>query len=78
MRVYPQAGGGPDSTLAAQLLGFVNRDGGGQYGVEQDYQSTLAGQPRIVVADRDASGQPILDDATGHRRPGQPGDGPDA
>ncbi|HXS70933.1 MAG TPA: hypothetical protein VN839_05070, partial [Patescibacteria group bacterium] len=23
-RVYPQTGGGPDSTLAAQLLGFVN------------------------------------------------------
>ena len=27
-RVYPQAGGGPDTTLAAHLLGFVNRDGG--------------------------------------------------
>ena len=25
-RVYPQAGGGPDSTLAAHLLGFVNRE----------------------------------------------------
>jgi cell division protein FtsI/penicillin-binding protein 2 len=64
VRVYPQVGGGPNSSLAAHLLGFVNRDGGGQYGVEQEYQSTLAGQPRVVTADRDASGQPILDDAT--------------
>jgi len=63
-RVYPQAGGGPSSTLAAQLLGFVNRDGTGQYGVEQEYQSTLAGEPRILSAQRDASGQPILDEAS--------------
>ncbi|HEY6608710.1 MAG TPA: hypothetical protein VI277_05885, partial [Candidatus Limnocylindria bacterium] len=27
MRVYPQTGGGPDSSLAAHLLGFVNREG---------------------------------------------------
>jgi len=62
-RVYPQVGGGPGSTLAAHLLGFVNREGGGQYGVEQSYQATLAGAPRVVVARRDASGQAVLDDA---------------
>jgi cell division protein FtsI/penicillin-binding protein 2 len=61
-RVYPQVGGGPGSTLAAHLLGFVNREGGGQYGVEQQYQATLAGEPRIIVAQRDASGQANLDD----------------
>jgi len=61
-RVYPQVGGGPDSTLAAHLLGFVNREGTGQYGVEQSSQSALAGEPRVVVTQRDASGQPILDD----------------
>src|SRR5918912_266594 len=37
-RVYPQAGGGPESKLAAHLLGFVNRENTGQYGVEQAYQ----------------------------------------
>jgi cell division protein FtsI/penicillin-binding protein 2 len=63
-RVYPQAGGGPGSSLAAHLLGFVNREGGGQYGIEQSYQAALAGEPRIVVAERDASGQPVLDGAT--------------
>ncbi len=71
-RVYPQGGGGPGSTLAAQLLGFVNRDGAGQYGVEQQYQTTLAGEPRVVVAERDSSGQPLLDGAA-TSQVGQPG-----
>ncbi len=62
-RVYPQAGGGPNSTLAAQLLGFVNRDGTGQYGIEQAYQANLAGEPRILTAQRDANGRALLDDA---------------
>ena len=59
LRVYPQAGGGPHSTLAAQLLGFVNRDGTGQYGVEQQYQDILAGSPRVTIADRDAGGRAV-------------------
>jgi cell division protein FtsI/penicillin-binding protein 2 len=63
-RVYPQVGGGPGSTLAAHLIGFVNREGQGQYGIEQAYQATLAGEPRVLVTQRDASGQPILDEAT--------------
>ena len=77
-RVYPQVGGGPGSTLAAHLLGFVNRDGTGQYGVEQAYQSTLAGEPRVLVTQRDASGQPIIDEAT-VSQPGvaRPGPAPD-
>ncbi len=60
-RVYPLAGGAPGTTLAAQLLGFVNREGHGQYGVEDHYQAQLAGQPRVVVAERDANGDPIPD-----------------
>ncbi|MBA3236108.1 MAG: penicillin-binding protein 2 [Chloroflexi bacterium] len=62
-RVYPQVGGGPGSSLAAHLLGFVNREGSGQYGVEQAYQSALAGEPRTVMAQRDASGLANLDEA---------------
>jgi cell division protein FtsI/penicillin-binding protein 2 len=62
-RIYPQPGGGPGSTLAAHLLGFVNRDGVGQYGVEQQYQATLAGSPRVVVAQRDPTGRPMLESA---------------
>ena len=62
-RIYPQAGGAPGSTLAAHLIGFVNRDGQGQYGVEQSYQDQLGGAPRIVRAGRDASGQALSDGA---------------
>jgi cell division protein FtsI/penicillin-binding protein 2 len=63
VRVYPQEGGGPDSTLAAHILGFVNREGVGQYGVEQFYQSTLAGSPRVAVAQRDITGRVLSDTA---------------
>lgn len=56
-RVYPQVGGGPGSTLAAHLLGFVNRENIGQYGVEQFHQQELAGAPRVLIAQRDASGR---------------------
>lgn len=61
IRSYPQSGGSPSSTLAANLIGFVNREGAGQYGVEQYYQDVLAGQPKVVEADRDASGKPIME-----------------
>jgi cell division protein FtsI (penicillin-binding protein 3) len=71
-RVYPQQGGGPDSTLAAQILGFVNREGVGQYGVEQRYQELLAGTPRTLVAQRDANSRPIPDTAR-IIEPGLPG-----
>jgi stage V sporulation protein D (sporulation-specific penicillin-binding protein) len=61
VRVYPHEGGGPDSTLAAHLLGFVNRDGIGQYGVEQYYQKELGGRPRVVHAQRDVAARAIPD-----------------
>ena len=71
-RVFPLTGGPPGSTLAAQLLGFVNRDGVGQYGVEERYQEQLAGQPRIEVAQRDANNDPVPDTIT-IESPGVPG-----
>ena len=63
VRTYPQHGGGPDSTLAAHLLGFVNREGTGQYGVEQFYQDVLAGSPRILYARTGANSRAIPDSA---------------
>jgi cell division protein FtsI (penicillin-binding protein 3) len=60
-RSYPQVGGSPGTTLAAQLIGFVNREGTGQYGVEQFYQSILSGEPKVVEADKDASGKPVAE-----------------
>ena len=61
VRAYPQAGGGPQTSLAAHLLGFVNREGDGQYGVEQFYQEALAGTPAIVESDRDSNGKPVIE-----------------
>jgi cell division protein FtsI/penicillin-binding protein 2 len=63
LRVYPQVGGGPESSLAAHLLGFVNRESNGQYGVEQHYQDALAGTPRILVAQRDVTGRTMPETA---------------
>jgi len=60
-RQYPQAGGGAGMSLGAQLLGFVNQAGAGQYGVEQYYQAQLAGTPQVVEFDKDANGSPIAD-----------------
>ncbi len=64
VRVYPQPGGGPSTSLAAQLLGFVNREGQGQYGVEQYYQDQLAGMPHVVAAQKDAAGNLVPDSTT--------------
>jgi cell division protein FtsI/penicillin-binding protein 2 len=72
VRVYPQAGGGKDTSLAANLLGFVNTDGDGQYGVEEHYQEALAGSPRILLTQRDISNRPMWDTAQ-VEEPGLPG-----
>jgi cell division protein FtsI (penicillin-binding protein 3) len=52
-RLYPQNG------LAAQLLGFANQDGHGQYGLEEYYDQTLAGKPGHLRAEVDTAGRPI-------------------
>ena len=73
VRVYPNPGGAPDTTLASQLLGFVNDSGQGQYGVEQRYQALLAGQPRVVMAEHDVAGRPIAGTEV-VTNPGAPGE----
>jgi len=73
VRVYPHEGGGPESTLAAHLLGFVNRDGIGQYGVEEYYQDVLGGRPRVVHAQRDIAARAIPDTVV-VEDPGAPGE----
>ena len=44
-RVYTMGGAAGGTTLAAQVLGFVNVDGVGQYGVEGANDPFLAGTP---------------------------------
>lgn len=53
VRTYPQG------TLAAQLLGFVNDDGKGQYGIEEYLNDTLAGQTGLERAVTDVNGIPL-------------------
>lgn len=52
-RVYPEG------SLAAQLLGFVNDDGLGQYGVEGYLDEQLAGKPGLLHTVTDARGIPL-------------------
>ena len=68
-RVYPVNGVAPDTTLGAQLLGFVNVDGEGQYGVEGAENPLLAGLPGSVTAQEDAIGRQIADSITQLRPP---------
>ena len=60
-RVYPTAGAAPGSTLAAQLIGYVNVNGTGQYGVEGSQNNLLTGTPGHVVAEEDIAGRQIAD-----------------
>ncbi len=53
-RTYPQGG------LAAQLLGFVNDEGEGKYGVEQFLDQQLKGRPGELKAITDAQGVPLI------------------
>ncbi len=43
----------PDKSLASNVIGFVNRDNAGNYGVEQKYDSLLAGVPKTVLVPLD-------------------------
>ncbi len=58
-RVYTRGGAVPGTTLGAQVLGFVNVDGIGQYGVEGAEDVVLAGTPGSVVAQQDVAGRLI-------------------
>ncbi|MBA2279021.1 penicillin-binding protein 2 [Candidatus Saccharibacteria bacterium] len=53
-RTYPQG------SLAAQILGFVNDDGNGQYGIEQALDERLQGVPGELKAITDARGVPLV------------------
>jgi len=53
-RTYPQG------SLSSQILGFVNNDGQGEYGVEQAMNTQLAGKPGLLKAITDANGVPLV------------------
>ena len=53
-------GGVPNTTLAANLLGFANDEGVGNYGIEGYYDKTLHGQDGFEATVRDLANQPIV------------------
>jgi len=67
-------GGSDGGSLASNLLGFVNFDGQGQYGVEAFYDQRLAGRAGYKTTYRDAAGRDI---ALGPSRRVNPVDGPE-
>ncbi len=54
VRIYPE------QTLAAQLLGFVNNDGKGNYGIEGMYDDVLRGSSGYQVGEKDNEGRLIV------------------
>ena len=68
-RVYPVDGVAEGTTIAAQLIGFVDVDGHGRYGVEGGENAILAGTPGQVSAQEDVIGRRIADSATLLRDP---------
>ncbi|HUF06519.1 MAG TPA: penicillin-binding protein 2 [Candidatus Binatia bacterium] len=63
-RVYPVEGIASETTIAAQLIGFVDVDGRGQYGIEGGENALLAGTPGTVTAQGDVIGRRIAASAT--------------
>jgi len=49
----------PNGSLASQLLGFVNDEGAGVYGVEQGLEDKLVGTPGQLKAVTDVNGVPL-------------------
>src|ERR1700682_3360769 len=59
----------PGTTLAANLLGFVNYNGDGQYGLEAYYQKVLAGTPGYISSYRDLANREIVLGSHTHQDP---------
>src|SRR5919197_4142609 len=49
----------PNGSIAAQILGFVNDEGTGQYGVEGQYDDILRGKPGRLVVERDPANREL-------------------
>jgi cell division protein FtsI/penicillin-binding protein 2 len=57
------------TTLASDLLGFVNYNGDGQYGLEAYYQKALAGTPGYISSYRDLANREIVLGSHTHQDP---------
>jgi cell division protein FtsI/penicillin-binding protein 2 len=68
-RVYPVRGVADGTTIAAQLIGYVDSNGAGSFGVEQAENAMLAGSAGSVSAQEDVAGRRIADSVTLLREP---------
>ncbi len=59
----------PGSSLAANLLGFVDWNGAGNYGIEGKYQAALAGTPGYISSYRDLANNEIVLGSHTHKDP---------
>lgn len=50
----------PDGQLASNVLGFVNFEGNGEYGLESYFDDLLKGIPGFIKAEKDVFGQPVI------------------
>jgi len=57
------------STLAANLLGFVDWNGDGNYGLEANYQKALGGTPGYISSYRDLANREIVLGTHSHQDP---------
>ncbi len=57
------------TTLAANLLGFVDWNGDGRYGIEEYYQKALAGTPGYISSYRDLANREIVLGSHTHEDP---------
>ncbi|MBW3569072.1 penicillin-binding protein 2 [Candidatus Parcubacteria bacterium] len=67
IRTYPQG------VLAAQILGFVNDEGEGTYGVEQFMDEKLRGKPGQLKAITDSKGIPLVSNRDNILKDPEPG-----
>lgn len=67
VRSYPQA------EMAAQVLGFVNDDGEGQYGIEEFLDKELRGEEGLLKAVTDIRGVPLAGNADNIVQQAKPG-----
>lgn len=67
-RVYPEG------SLAAQTLGFVNAEGSGQYGVEEELNDRLVGHDGLLKSVTDVSGVPLTIGNQNINKPAKDGD----
>lgn len=65
----------PNGALASQVLGFVNDEGAGVYGIEQALDDQLSGIPGLLKAVTDINGVPLAANADNVRTAPVDGDG---